>query len=275
MSELTTNVGLVKVAGNEHYSPEIENENLDKTDAEFGKRVLKEEGKGLSTENYSTAEKNKLAGIEALVAGLYALKVHNHDLIYAPYVHNHDAVYLGATAKAADSSKINGAVESTVNLPNTIIKRDPNGYVLGSIFHQTFSTTNPTINYIMTQVDPVTNGYLRPSTPAQVIGALKLLTVENYGAPIPITVSTTITSAYTNRAVHVNSASNTIQTLPANTHPSGTQIPFTRLGSGEVTIAAGSGVSIRQVERQIKEQNDMVVAVFITMNDVLLVGPRK
>lgn len=274
MSELTTNVGLVKVAGNEHYSPEIENENLDKTDAEFGKRVLKEEGKGLSTENYSTAEKNKLAGIEALVAGLYALKVHNHDLIYAPYVHHHDAVYLGATAKAVDSSKINGAVESTSNLPNTIIKRDPNGYVFGSIFHQTFAGYNASIGAIMTQISTA-DGYMRPSTPAQFIAALKLLTVENYGAPISITTSTTITSAYTNRAVHVNSASNTIQTLPANTHPAGTQIPFTRLGSGEVTIAAGSGVSIRQVERQIKEQNDMVVAVFITMNDVLLVGPRK
>lgn len=71
MASETTNLHLVKPDPTEAVDVEPLNENCDKIDdayaalaAEISNKVNKETGKGLSTNDYTTAEKNKLAGIE-------------------------------------------------------------------------------------------------------------------------------------------------------------------------------------------------------------------
>jgi hypothetical protein len=86
--------------------------------------------------------------------------------------HNHDTTYLGISAKAADSSKLNGASDSEASAVSTIVKRNGSGDINARLFRSEYDTTNATIGYIMTQVDTASNNYIRPSTPAQVKAAL-------------------------------------------------------------------------------------------------------
>jgi len=73
---------------------------------------------------------------------------------------------LGATAKAADSSKLNGVSDSTTDAGNTIAKRDSNGYLIAKIFNMSYTTTNSDVDYIITKRS--SDGYMRPSTVEQV-----------------------------------------------------------------------------------------------------------
>ncbi|PKM49576.1 MAG: hypothetical protein CVV02_15160 [Firmicutes bacterium HGW-Firmicutes-7] len=62
MATQTTNIGLTKDDPNENYNIEKINANLDIIDQAMGNRVEKVDGKGLSTNDYTTEEKEKLAG---------------------------------------------------------------------------------------------------------------------------------------------------------------------------------------------------------------------
>lgn len=61
----TGNYGLRKPDGTDIVNIEDLNANMDILDSEVAKKVDKVAGKQLSTENYTSAEKTKLAGIEA------------------------------------------------------------------------------------------------------------------------------------------------------------------------------------------------------------------
>lgn len=63
MSTKTTNYSLVKPGIDEAYDIGVPNENMDIIDAELLKKVEKVDGKGLSTNDYTTVEKDKLKGI--------------------------------------------------------------------------------------------------------------------------------------------------------------------------------------------------------------------
>ena len=65
MTETTENIRLVKESEDEFYSVHTVNENLDKIDEAFGKKVDKQEGKELSSNDYTDEDKEKLDGIEA------------------------------------------------------------------------------------------------------------------------------------------------------------------------------------------------------------------
>lgn len=78
--------------------------------------------------------------------------------------------FLAANGKAVDSDKLDGMQPSTDPDANTIVQRNGNGYVHAAIFHQTFGSTNGNIHRIMTQNSG--DGYIRPSTPAQIASAL-------------------------------------------------------------------------------------------------------
>ena len=83
---------------------------------------------------------------------------------YPPSSHTHS--YLGSTAKAADSSKLNGIVNTTASTGNTIVQRDVSGDMAARLFRSEYDSNNTTVNHIMTQVDTVSNNYIRPTTPA-------------------------------------------------------------------------------------------------------------
>lgn len=61
--KLTTNYKLRKPDGTDVVNIDDLNSNMDTLDVEVAKRVEKETGKGLSTNDYTTVEKNKLAGV--------------------------------------------------------------------------------------------------------------------------------------------------------------------------------------------------------------------
>ena len=63
MATQTTNYNLKKPALTDNYNVEDGNSNMDIIDAELYKKVDKIAGKGLSTNDYTTTEKNKLGGI--------------------------------------------------------------------------------------------------------------------------------------------------------------------------------------------------------------------
>ena len=64
-----------------------------------------------------------------------------------------------------------GASASTAS---TYALRDGSGDINTRLFRSEYDTTNPTVNYIMTQIDTAGNNYIRPSTVAQVKTALGL-----------------------------------------------------------------------------------------------------
>lgn len=99
---------------------------------------------------------------------------HNHDGTYALSSHTHDysSTFLGISAKAADASLLNGVAAAEASTASTIVKRNSSGDINARLFRSEYDSTNATIGYIMTQVDTVSNNYMRPSTPAQVAAAL-------------------------------------------------------------------------------------------------------
>jgi len=64
----------------------------------------------------------------------------------------------------ANSATIAAATASTIN---TIAQRDSSGDISARLFRSEYDTTNPTVGLIMTQIDTVSNNYIRPTTPAQ------------------------------------------------------------------------------------------------------------
>ncbi|RVJ23795.1 phage tail protein [Sinorhizobium medicae] len=79
---------------------------------------------------------------------------------------------------------------STASTANTVAQRDASGDINARLFRSEYDSTNATVGFIMTQIDTVSNNYIRPSTPAQVAAALDGLV----GAEVYTGTSTTNTS---------------------------------------------------------------------------------
>jgi len=62
--EKTVNIGLIKEDEDEFYNVSTVNDNLDKIDEEFSRKVNKIEGKNLSSNDYTDNEKEKLKNID-------------------------------------------------------------------------------------------------------------------------------------------------------------------------------------------------------------------
>lgn len=106
MATQTTNLNLTKQAENEYYDINIINENLDKIDQADGENVKKVAGKGLSTEDYTTEEKTKLAGVED-----------NANKYIHPATHNASIINQDSTRRfVSDTEKATwNAAEQTAN----------------------------------------------------------------------------------------------------------------------------------------------------------------
>lgn len=66
----------------------------------------------------------------------------------------------------------NQPVDAVAGTANTLAKRDGSGDIHARLFRSEYDATNATIGYFMTQIDTVSNNYIRPSTPAQAAAAL-------------------------------------------------------------------------------------------------------
>lgn len=75
-----------------------------------------------------------------------------------------------------DADKLDGYHGASASTANTFALRDASGDIHARLFRSEYDSTNATCNYIMTQIDTIGNNYLRPSTKAQLIASLNLMT---------------------------------------------------------------------------------------------------
>jgi hypothetical protein len=109
----------------------------------------------------ASTDKSKLNGIEA---GATADQTAGEIL---------DAVKtVDGAGSGLDTDFFRGLALATAATANTVMQRDANGYARAVIFHQTYGSLNANIGNIMTQISS-TDGFLRPSTPAQVAAAIE------------------------------------------------------------------------------------------------------
>lgn len=96
----------------------------------------------------------------------------DHSIYYNVTRHTtavHDALSINA-------HRLDGYHGAGTATANTYALRDASGDIKARLFRSEYDTTNPTCNLIMTQIDSASNNYLRPSTKAQVIASLNLMT---------------------------------------------------------------------------------------------------
>tara|TARA_B110000977_G_scaffold199432_1_gene286809 strand:- start:9584 stop:11203 length:1620 start_codon:yes stop_codon:yes gene_type:complete len=96
---------------------------------------------------------------------------------------------------------------STAAAPNTVAARDGSGDISVRLIRSEFDTTNEEIGYIMTQVDTISNNYVRPSTPTEF---RKAVTDDYYSNNIGditgVTAGTNLTGGGTSGTVTLNMA---------------------------------------------------------------------
>jgi len=73
---------------------------------------------------------------------------------------------------ATNANTVDGYHASTVSTVNTAAVRNVSGDINARLFRSEYDSTNATIGFIMTQIDTVSNNYIRPSTVAQVKASL-------------------------------------------------------------------------------------------------------
>ena len=104
---------------------------------------------------------------DTLVSNLNADKLDSqHASYFSVSTHNHSGVYLPIAGKAADSSKLNNAVESVTAGNNTIVKRHSSGYVFANYFNTTPNTVTSGVTRVC--VEAGSDGYIRHGTQAAI-----------------------------------------------------------------------------------------------------------
>ena len=73
---------------------------------------------------------------------------------------------------ATDADKLDGYHGASASTVNTYALRNASGDINSRLFRSEYDTTNATIGYIMTQIDTVSNNYIRPSTPTQIAAGI-------------------------------------------------------------------------------------------------------
>ena len=78
----------------------------------------------------------------------------------------------GSTCNVTNTGTLDGFSATSASTPSTIAARNSSGDINARLFKSEYDNTNGSVNYIMTQIDTVSNNYIRPSTPAQVAADL-------------------------------------------------------------------------------------------------------
>lgn len=66
-----------------------------------------------------------------------------------------------------DADMVDGYHAAEASTVSTVAVRNSSGDINARLFRSEYDTTNATVGYIMTQIDTVSNNYIRPTTPAQ------------------------------------------------------------------------------------------------------------
>jgi hypothetical protein len=98
--------------------------------------------------------------------------------------------------------------------------------------------------------------------------------------PVTLTATATLDITALNNLIYVNAASAATITIPPVADvawPLGARITFVRLGAGEVTIGAGSGVTRRSSSNQYRAnaQYSAVQAIHMASDEWVLFGDKK
>lgn len=98
--------------------------------------------------------------------------------------------------------------------------------------------------------------------------------------PVTLTATATLDITALNNVIHVNAGSAATLTIPPVADvpwPLGARITFVRLGAGEITIGAGSGVTRRSSSNQyrLNAQYSVVTAIHIASDEWALSGDKK
>lgn len=84
------------------------------------------------------------------------------------------SIRAGTTKADVGLSLVSNIASTSASTASTVVQRNGSGDIQARLFRSEYDTTNPTIGYIMTQIDTATNNYLRPSTPAQLKAGLAI-----------------------------------------------------------------------------------------------------
>jgi len=71
-----------------------------------------------------------------------------------------------------DADLLDGHQLTTASTGSTVVERDGSGDINARLFRSEYDSTNATINFVMTQIDTVSNNYMRPSTMSQLRNSL-------------------------------------------------------------------------------------------------------
>lgn len=277
----TTYYNLKKPESADYYNIEDQNANMDIIDVEISNKVDKIDGKGLSTEDYTTVEKNKLAQIYDWATGLFSLKSHHHDTVYektimkksgfnleksdsvsnssssvlatlnavktaydkAVSAYNLASSKLGVTAKAADSDKLDGK-DSTAFASS--------GHNHDSRYEQIMSKKS---GFNLDKSDSVTSSSTSTLATSAAVRisynkAVEAINISNskldesYGNTISTTTSFTLNVNHRNSVICAGSTSNQVITIPIGVFNKGDQITVIRSNTPKVTITPSSGFSL-------------------------------
>lgn len=124
-----------------------------------------------TTASFTSALETKLNGIETGATG---------DMSASEILNAIKTV--DGSGSGLDADTVDGYSPNSTSAIQSLALRDSSGDITARLFRSEYDTTNSSIGYIMTQIDTATNNYIRPSTPAQIISGLNLLTATDTAA---------------------------------------------------------------------------------------------
>lgn len=289
----TNNYNLLKPEKTDYYNIEDQNNNMNMIDEVLSNKVQKIDGKGLSTEDYTTSEKNKLAKIYDWAMEKFALIGHNHDTNYSNISHNHNAEYLLKSEKAIDSDKLDGKnstdfADSNHNHDSRyeqIISKN-SGFNLDKSDSVSSSSTSvlATVKAVKIAYDKAVqalntaNGKLSANDTAINSNKYKnredIFHPENYGFIGSRYSSGPLTVNNTNQVIITQNTSDITMTVPASGIPNSAQITVLRGTNSRVTFVPASGVTIRSMDnkRSIKGLYGSATLIKISNTEWYLIG---
>lgn len=245
----TTHYNLKKPESADYYNVEDQNTNMDIIDEEISNKVDKIAGKGLSTEDYTTVEKNKLAQMYDWATGLFSLKGHHHDTVYEKTISKKSGFNLEKSDSVSSSSS---SILATLSAVKTAYDKAVSAYNLASSKLGVTATATDSNKYKNRE---------------------DIFHPDNYGKIVTISSSVILDGSHVNKVLRFVNSSDIIVTVPTNLSSNG-KIAFVRAGSGKVTTTAGSGMTINSVEskRSIKDKFALNVLMFNALNSCDLFG---